>query len=119
YLKLLRYFIFIMSNYLKLKYLFTLILGLGITFSFQGQTSINITAVLNDSTRIINIQQEIVYQNTGDIALPEIYLNDWANSFRDKETPLAKRFAEDYIRRFHFAAEEERGYTKIYSITDE
>lgn len=104
---------------MKLKYLFTLILGLGITFSFQGQTSINITAVLNDSTRIINIQQEIVYQNTGDIALPEIYLNDWANSFRDKETPLAKRFAEDYIRRFHFAAEEERGYTKIYSITDE
>ncbi|UJH91264.1 metalloprotease [Antarcticibacterium sp. 1MA-6-2] len=52
------------------------------------------------------------------MVLNEIYLNDWANSFKDKSTPLARRFAEDYLRRFHFAKEEERGFTKIYSITN-
>ena len=83
-----------------------------------GQTRTEITAVLNDSTNIFNIQQKIIYTNSSEVALDDIYLNDWANSYKDKTTPLAKRFAEDYLRRFHFAKEEERGYTKIYSITD-
>ena len=83
-----------------------------------GQTRTEITAVLNDSTRIFNIQQKIIYKNSSNEVMEDIYLNDWANSYKDKTTPLAKRFAEDYLRRFHFAKEEERGYTKIYSVTD-
>lgn len=104
---------------MTLRILLFLIFGFWGCFHIQGQTSINITAVLNDSTGIFNIQQEIVYENTSDVSLPEIYLNDWANSFKDKETPLARRFAEDYVRRFHFAREGERGYSKIYSIANE
>lgn len=77
-----------------------------------------ITAVLDDSTHIFKIQQKIIYENSSSETLSEIYLNDWANSFKDKSTPLAKRFAEDYIRRFHFARADERGYTKIYSLTN-
>jgi len=84
-----------------------------------GQTTMNITAVLNDSIHTFNIQQEILYENSAKDTLTVIYLNDWANSYKDKSTPLAKRFAEDYIRRFHFARSGERGFTKIYSITDE
>ena len=79
----------------------------------------DIIAVLNDSTRIFNIQHKIEYVNSSEDALTEIYLNDWANSYKDKSTPLAKRFAEDYLRRFHFARGSERGYTKIYSVNDE
>lgn len=79
----------------------------------------DINAVLKDSINSFNIQQEIIYENSSKDTLQEIYLNDWANSFKDKTTPLAKRFAEDYIRRFHFARESERGFTKIYSITNE
>ena len=89
------------------------------SFNIHSQTTMNITAVLNDSTRIFNIQQEIVYENTSDVALSELYFNDWANSFKDKGTPLARRFAEDYVRRFHFSRPEERGATKIYRITGE
>ena len=99
----------------KLLILFTLF-ALGPCF---GQTSMNITAVLNDSIQTFNIQQEIIYENSGEDSLTVIYLNDWANSYKDKSTPLADRFAEDYIRRFHFARAGERGSTKIYSITDE
>lgn len=90
----------------------------GINVCF-GQTNMDIIAVLNDSTHVFNIQHKIEYVNSSEDALTEIYLNDWANSYKDKSTPLAKRFAEDYLRRFHFAKEEERGYTKIYSVNDE
>jgi hypothetical protein len=98
---------------------FIFLISLGTFQGTFGQIDMNIIAVLNDSTRIFNIQQEILYENTSDHALSEIYLNDWANSFKDKSTPLARRFAEDYLRRFHFAREDERGSTKIYSITNE
>ena len=87
-------------------------------FSF-GQINMDIIAVLNDSTRTFNIQHKIEYENTSSDSLKFIYLNDWANSYKDKSTPLAKRFAEDYLRRFHFAKNEERGNTTIYSIIGE
>src|SRR5690606_37780298 len=103
---------------LPIKFLFVFFGFLGI-LSVHGQTKMDITAVLNDSTKIFNIEQKIEYENNSSSALSEIYLNDWANSFKDKTTPLARRFAEDYVRRFHFAREEEWGYTKIYSITNE
>ena len=79
----------------------------------------DIIAVLNDSTRTFNIQHKIEYENTSSDSLKFIYLNDWANSYKDKSTPLAKRFAEDYLRRFHFAKSEERGNTTVYSIIGE
>ena len=78
----------------------------------------DIVAVLNDSTRTFNIQHKIEYENTSADTLSFIYLNDWANSYKDKSTPLAKRFAEDYLRRFHFAKTEERGNTIMYSVSD-
>ena len=102
---------------IKLISVFTICLGC-INFCF-GQTSMDISAVLNDSTRTFNIQHKIEYVNSSEDTLTEIYLNDWANSYKDKSTPLAERFAEDYLRRFHFAKGYERGYTKIYSINDE
>ncbi len=100
---------------LKVVLFISFVVGSGFCFA---QTSMDITAVLNDSTNTFNIQQEITYQNDSKTALSYIYLNDWANSFKDKTTPLAHRFAEDYLRRFHFARQEERGYTTIYSFTD-
>jgi len=104
---------------LKIKLISILLFGLCFTnFSF-GQTNMDIIAVLNDSIRTFNIQHKIEYENSSKDTLNAIYLNDWANSYKDKSTPLAKRFAEDYLRRFHFAKAEERGYTKIYSVNNE
>ncbi len=104
---------------MKTKLISFLIISLCFTgFSF-GQTNMDIIAVLNDSTRTFNIQHKIEYENASQDTLTAIYLNDWANSYKDKSTPLAKRFAEDYLRRFHFAKTEERGHTRIYSVTGE
>ncbi len=103
---------------MKIKLISFFIIGLGLTKISYAQTSMDIIAVLNDSTHTFNIQHKIEYENTSPDTLKAIYLNDWANSYKDKSTPLAKRFAEDYLRRFHFAKTEERGNTRMYSVSD-
>jgi len=89
----------------------------GIGWSF-AQNSISLNAHLNDSTHIFTIEQELVYTNSSKDTLTQIYLNDWANAFSAKNTPLAKRFAEEFARRFRFAKPQERGATYIGSITN-
>ncbi|WP_235942597.1 metalloprotease [Salinimicrobium oceani] len=72
---------------------------------------------MNDSIKSLYIQQTIEYRNLSPDTLKEIYLSDWMNAFSDTRTPLARRFFEDYDRRFHFARQEKRGGTTINSIT--
>ena len=75
-----------------------------------------VNARLIDSIHTIEIDQQIKFVNTEGRELPSIYLYDWNNAFSSKTSALAKRFAEDYARRFHFAKDEERGSTTIKSI---
>ncbi|MDX1762186.1 MAG: metalloprotease, partial [Christiangramia sp.] len=93
-----------------------------IFFIFPGwlsaQNVINVEARLIDSLHTIEVDQQIKLVNTENRALEAVYLNDWNNAFSSKTSALAKRFAEDYARRFHFAKEEERGHTTIHSIND-
>ncbi|TRO65750.1 M1 family metallopeptidase [Christiangramia sabulilitoris] len=84
----------------------------------SAQNAIEVNARLIDSIHTIQIDQKIKFINTGDGELNTIYLNDWNNAFSSKTSALAKRFAEDYARRFHFAKDHERGHTTIKSITN-
>lgn len=84
----------------------------------NAQTNnIEISASLNIETNELKIQQEIDFYNTSENTLNEIYLHNWANAYRDKNTPLAKRFVENYSKSFHFAKEKHRGNTTINSIS--
>ncbi len=76
-------------------------------------------ARLIDSLHTLEIDQSITFVNTEDRELVSVYLNDWNNAFSSKSSALAKRFAEDYSRRFHFARDEERGSTTIEYINDD
>lgn len=96
-------------------YLFYLLFFVAIGWGF-AQNSISLNAHLNDSTHTFTIEQELVYTNSSNDTLTQLYLNDWANAFSAKNTPLAKRFAEEFARRFRFAKAEERGATYIKSI---
>ena len=78
------------------------LVGLLIVTLTQAQHQINIDATLVPELRTITIEQELIYKNDSDSILNEIYLNDWANSFSSKTTPLAKRFSENYQSSFHF-----------------
>ncbi|MCG9972059.1 metalloprotease [Christiangramia crocea] len=84
----------------------------------SAQNVINVNARLVDSLHTLEIDQDITFINTENRELASIYLNDWNNAFSSKSSALAKRFAEDYARRFHFAKDQERGHTYIDHIKD-
>ena len=84
-----------------------------------GQNKIDIKADFNIQEKTISITQFISYLNTSNDTLNTIYLSDWNNSFSTKTTPLANRFTEEFDTNFHFANNEDRGYTVITSIRDE
>ena len=81
-----------------------------------GQNSIDLRAVFNIPKKQIAISQTIQYQNTTNDTLHYIYLNNWANSYATKKTPLAQRMAEEYKIDFHLAKNEDRGFSVITSI---
>ena len=86
--------------------------------SVWSQNRITINAKLNASAKTILVQEEVVFVNTTNDTLNQLYFNDWANSFSSKQSALAKRFAENYDRKFHLAKNEDRGSTTIKSISD-
>lgn len=83
---------------------------------FFGQFQNNIEATLLPDEHILDIRQTILFTNTSKDTLSDIYFNDWANSFSNKRTALARRFAEYYQRSFHLAKPEDRGATTINNI---
>ncbi|NND63587.1 MAG: metalloprotease [Flavobacteriaceae bacterium] len=99
------------------KYLLSIALSFSATLSMWAQHDISITAELRTGDNILIISEEIVYRNTSEVTLTEIYLNDWANSFSSKNTPLAKRFAENFKSGFHFEKDHKRGRTTIQNIS--
>lgn len=87
-----------------------------VSFLFYAQNNkISIEAKLLEGDKIL-INQEIVYHNVSDDALDTIYLLNWANAYKDRNTPLSKRMIDDYDRRFYFARLKERGYSKIHLL---
>ncbi|RTZ04189.1 aminopeptidase [Flavobacterium bomense] len=76
------------------------------------------SVVLNIEKKTLDIKQEIIFNNQSDDTLTSIVLNDWNNAFSNKNTPLAKRFSDEFYRGFHLAKEEERGSTINLIITD-
>jgi len=82
----------------------------------SGQNSIDLRAVFNIEKKQIGVSQTIIYQNTSKDTLESIYLNNWDNSYATKKTPLATRMADEYKTEFHFAKNEDRGYSLITSI---
>lgn len=82
----------------------------------QHQNKIN--AVLQVDHKTLTIKQEIIFINQSEDTLKSIVLNDWNNAFSNKNTPLAKRFSDEFYRGFHLAKEEERGSTINLIVSD-
>jgi hypothetical protein len=76
------------------------------------------TAALHADNKTLAIQQKIIFINQSDDTLTSIVLNDWNHAFSNKNTPLAKRFSDEFYRGFHLAKEEERGSTINLIIND-
>ncbi|WP_347050031.1 aminopeptidase [Flavobacterium olei] len=72
---------------------------------------------VNLELKTLNIKQDITYYNTSNDSLTSIVLNDWNNAFENKNTPLAKRFSDEFYRGFHLAKAADRGKTTIINLT--
>lgn len=93
-----------------------LLFGAAIPCFAQYETKL--TVDLNEYTKELDIQQEFTYYNDSRYNLGILYFNDWANAYSNKNTGLAKRFAQEFKRSLHLAKEGERGYTTIVSVVD-
>lgn len=81
----------------------------------QQQTKL--TVVLDAEKVVLNVTQIITFTNNSNSSLSKIVLNDWNHAYSDKFSPLGKRFSDEFVRNFHFAANSERGSTGIHKIT--
>ena len=81
------------------------------------KNTVNIKAVLDVKNDLLHIQQKTVYFNTSNSIISELYLHNWGNSFIDNETPLAKRFIEDYKNDFSFSKDKDKGFSYIKNLT--
>ena len=83
----------------------------------NDKTTFNIKSELNVEKDELKIQQEIVLYNTSDSILENIYLHNWANSYKDRKTPLSIRFIEDFRKDLYFANQKDLGFSDIKNIT--
>jgi hypothetical protein len=104
-----------------LKSLYKIIILLFVLFNSikqYAQHQSKMEVAVNLELKTLNVKQDITYFNTSNDTLVSIVLNDWNNAFSDKNTPLAKRFSDEFYRGFHLAKAAERGNTTILNLTD-
>lgn len=104
---------------MKTQILNYIIISLCAICSVYAQHEIHIETSLDPETKVLKIKQQIIYKNTSQDVLNELFFHDWANAFSNKKTPLGERFSEDFLKRFYYAKDFERGATLIQSIKDQ
>nr|WP_228236013.1 metalloprotease [Muricauda sp. M10] len=87
--------------------------------SLWGQHKNEIVATIDGPSNQIRIKQKFTYVNHSTSGLSSLYFNDWNHAYSNKNTALAKRFAEEFNRGLHLAKDRERGQTTIMSIVDQ
>ena len=90
-----------------------------ISLNVFSQNRIDLKAFFDIDNKQIRINQTIEYFNTSSDTLYTVFLNDWSNSYATKTTPLAKRFTEEFSNKFHFAKNDQRGFSVITSLKNE
>ena len=76
-----------------------------------GQHKNNLHVQVDHLLHVITVNQELTYFNESNNTLKSIVLNDWNNAYADKNTPLGKRFSDEFIRTYLIAPEKDRGHT--------
>lgn len=82
-----------------------------------GQDRNALIVHVNPEEHTLDIKQELTLVNTSEDDWNNIILLDWANSFKNPQTPLGDRFAEDFKQRFQYALASDRGFTEIIELS--
>lgn len=89
-----------------------------VSSSQYGQHSSRLHAEVDAVGNTIRVTQDLVYFNQSSDTLRSIVLNDWISAYSDKNTLLARRFSDEFVRNFQLAKESERGGTSNISVVD-
>ena len=85
----------------------------------SSQNEIQIQGFLNIESNTILIKQKITYYNNSNSSLSQLYFNDWGSSFSNPDSPLSKRFVEEYDGSLLNPRKKNRGFTTIHSVENE
>ena len=96
---------------------FFVVIFLCFSLNHFGQHQSKITVDVNAETHILTVNQTLIYFNQTQDTLKNLVLNDWNNAYSSNNTPLAKRFSDEFNRSFHFTKIENRGSTNEIKIT--
>jgi hypothetical protein len=102
----------------QIKHIIILFFGL-IYFQSEGQIVVDNHHILiefDSISKIIHLTQTSSVTNKSGNKKDTIYFYAWANAYKNKKTPLATRFIENYDLNFHFARKKHRGHIAIKSI---
>ena len=102
--------------YQKKNILLSLLLLKAFIFLQAQNNKINMNIQFFPDEKKLNVKQNLTYYNHSQDTLHEIYFHDWNHAFSHKNTALGKRFVENYSKKFFFAPEKERGFTKIFNV---
>ena len=93
------------------------VLFLSIKLSAQNHSKMIVA--LNPELKTLTVNQVIEFTKLSNDTLDSVVLNDWNNGFSNKNSPLAKRFSDEFYSGFHFSKEEERAETRNLILLDE
>lgn len=105
---------------MKNKFHKTVVLFFLLFFTKQfAQHHSKIVVALDNTTKTLNVSQELTYFNQSNDSISTIILNDWNNAYSAENSLLGERFADEFERAFLLSDVSEKGFTKNISITNE
>jgi hypothetical protein len=90
-----------------------------LSFFLSAQHHSKFVVTVDSEKKMLSVYQELTYFNQSSDTIKSIILNDWNNAYSDRNSPLGKRFSDEFVRSFHLASEKERGATTNLTIIDE
>ena len=85
----------------------------------SSQTNtIQMKAFLDFSKGELHIEQNTTFYNNGSSNLDTVYFHNWANSFRNRRSPLSERLIEDYDKSLYFSSKKDRGRSTITNMSE-
>ena len=73
---------------------------------------------VDNVSHVLTVKQQLTYFNESATTLNSIILNDWNNAYSAVDSPLGKRFSDEFIRTYLFAPEKDYGRTFDLQISD-
>jgi hypothetical protein len=88
-----------------------------LVINIYGQQKTRMNVLLNNDLHTLTVKQTIQFTNSSNKSLSKLVLNDWNNAYSDKNSPLGKRFSDEYVRSFQMASDIDRGHTNIQNVS--